>query len=329
MKGILYCQGEFAVDLNFTKLIVTIKLEKDVADSYPLFNLRAEFEDAFRLEVNCHSSRCDGCSRLGECPYWQTFSQTISPDPSAVRRHQKPPYPFVFDFPLLPPVPNRGKTLEIGVTLVGSATNYYEYYLAALRRLFRLNTPHKPVFAALLKVESSLYRGDRVLLMAENGDIYPDRLSVLSSAELLKTCDLPQDKVAISIVTPMRIMQDGRPLRDLSFSSFIRALLRRISSLAYYYGGVELELDYKWLARRSTLVECGEADFHWVDWNGRPGSCRMCGIVGRGMFNGDMVDFYPALLLGEYFHLGKGASFGLGQYRIERQPMPCKSATKG
>ncbi|WP_369412250.1 CRISPR system precrRNA processing endoribonuclease RAMP protein Cas6 [Geotalea toluenoxydans] len=35
---------------------------------------------------------------------------------------------------------------------------------------------------------------------------------------------------------------------------------------------------------------------------------------GRTAFSGDMDIFYPFLLLGQYFNIGKGASFGRGRY---------------
>ena len=66
----------------------------------------------------------------------------------------------------------------------------------------------------------------------------------------------------------MRIMAEGRPLREFSFSPFIRALFRRVSAMAYYYGGSEAELDFKWLAERSRSVACAEANFRWVEWGG-------------------------------------------------------------
>ena len=111
----------------------------------------------------------------------------------------------------------------------------------------------------------------------------------------------------------MRIMGERKPIREFSFSAFVRALFRRLSSLAYYYGGEEAELDYKWLAEQSRLVECVAADVCWVEWGN-----KWSGLIGTGTFAGDLSEYHPFLLAGECLHVGKGASFGLGRFLIDK-----------
>ncbi|MGQ9570948.1 MAG: CRISPR system precrRNA processing endoribonuclease RAMP protein Cas6 [Thermodesulfovibrionales bacterium] len=38
----------------------------------------------------------------------------------------------------------------------------------------------------------------------------------------------------------------------------------------------------------------------------------------RNPFEGDLTEFLPLILLGEYLHVGEGAVFGNGWYRIEK-----------
>ena len=40
------------------------------------------------------------------------------------------------------------------------------------------------------------------------------------------------------------------------------------------------------------------------------------GFIGTISFKGDFKEFVPFILLGEYIHVGKGTSFGLGKYEI-------------
>ncbi len=43
---------------------------------------------------------------------------------------------------------------------------------------------------------------------------------------------------------------------------------------------------------------------------------KMRGFLGEITFKGDLEKFLPFIMLGEYIHVGKGTSFGLGKYEI-------------
>ena len=69
------------------------------------------------------------------------------------------------------------------------------------------------------------------------------------------------------------------------------------------------------------MIEVAENNFHWIDQQKSNGAERLSGIVGSGYLEGRLdAEFQTFLLLGEYFHVGKGAAFGLGRYRIEKGP---------
>ncbi len=40
------------------------------------------------------------------------------------------------------------------------------------------------------------------------------------------------------------------------------------------------------------------------------------GVTGTISYEGDITDFVLLLRLGEYMHVGKGTSFGLGKYEV-------------
>jgi CRISPR/Cas system endoribonuclease Cas6 (RAMP superfamily) len=41
------------------------------------------------------------------------------------------------------------------------------------------------------------------------------------------------------------------------------------------------------------------------------------GLVGAATYAGDLAPFWPYLVFGQWAHVGKGTTFGLGSYRIE------------
>jgi hypothetical protein len=304
------------MDFVFAKLIFTLRLENDVSDPYALFRIRSDFMKAFRETVCCRDGSCESCAERFNCPYHHTFSQALSEDWTAVKRHQKPSLPFVFDLPLLAGLPKAGQKIEIGLILAGSAINFVREYLAAVVLLFK-PAGYRKTSASIELVESVTCTDFRNLIMENGGDPALDEVSTISARDLIEMKTLDPRRIRIAIDSPMRLMQDGKPLREFSFPSFVRPLLRRISSLAFYYYGNGLEVDYKWLSAASDSVVLAENGFRWTDWYRDRQGDRVGGIIGRGVCEGDLADFHPFLLLGEYFHVGKGSPFGLGRYRID------------
>ena len=132
--------------------------------------------------------------------------------------------------------------------------------------------------------------------------------------------DLTPITLHLSFLTPARLKFDGRLSPELEFHILIRNLLRRISLLSYFHCGEELDLDFKGLIERSKSIKVKEENLSWFDWerysNRQETRMMMGGIIGSVTFEGDLEPFLPFLLLGEYIHVGKGTSFGLGKYEI-------------
>jgi len=291
------------VELHYVRLFFTFTLNADLMDPHALFACRCDFDAAFRKTLSCRRLDCSGCLSSGSCPYPANFGQIIARDPEAVRRHQKPPLPFVFQFPVLPPIPNRGRTLECALTLLGSAVQEAGRYVAAARLLL------EGMQASIVKVEAGCPGGGRAPVAAGATPALP----LLSALDPTLSGPLAPDSAALSLVTPLKLMHEGRLLKQFTFSQFARALMRRVSSLAYYYEGAEPSLDYRWLSLQSEAVETVSSDCRFVSWGGRP-----AGIIGTARFEGDLEPFHLLLQLGQATQLGKGASFGFGSYRIER-----------
>ena len=306
------------MEFTFVKLVFTLRLEEDTANPLVLFGLRGGFEPAFREEVGCARADCADCPSAPACPYHRIFARALSSDPAALRRFQKPSLPFVFDIPRLPPSPNRGAVLELGLTLLGEAAQHVPTCVGTLRRLTRPGATPARLPVRIEQVESVAAGGTHHSLQEGDGALSLEGMGVLSLGGLVRGAVVTPRTLDITFVTPLRLVHEGRPLLHVSFSAFARALMRRVSSLAYYYGGVELDHDYAWLARESELIESDTTGLQWVDWGRTSPGGRVGGLVGRAFFTGDMTDFHPFLLLGEHIHLGKGAAYGLGAYRIEK-----------
>lgn len=300
------------MDFLLVKLILTLRLESGSLEPHLLHCLKKPFEESFRKIACLGRGNCDCCRDELSCPYRDLFGQELARDPEVIRRHQKPPLPFAFHLPVLAAPLKRGDEFELGLVLAGRATGFVEEFCKAMELLFTSASPGNMPAAALIRVESAGCSGFRSLVFREKGAHDPTGLCTISLDDLLAMNTLAADRISLRILTPLRNLHEGRVVTAFSFSSFIRPLLRRISSLSRYYYGNSLTMDYKRLAAQSESIEIREGNFHWVQRTNESPE----GIMGSGTLHGPLTDFHPALLLGEYLHCGKGAAYGLGRFEI-------------
>jgi hypothetical protein len=112
------------------------------------------------------------------------------------------------------------------------------------------------------------------------------------------------------------------------FHVVFRTLLRRVSSLSYFYAGQPWDVDYRGWIEQAKQVDVAEAQISWQNWERYSTRQRqrmnLGGVVGSVTYRSDasngldmgLTPFLPLLRLGELIHVGKGAVFGNGQYEV-------------
>jgi len=100
------------------------------------------------------------------------------------------------------------------------------------------------------------------------------------------------------------------------------ALLRRVAALSEMQLRRPLAVDFAALAAAAQRIETRN-ELHWRDWTRRSARQQQAmtvgGAVGRLTLHGDDTDlrvWWLLLHLGQWLHVGKLASFGLGGYRL-------------
>ncbi|MCR4403166.1 MAG: CRISPR system precrRNA processing endoribonuclease RAMP protein Cas6 [Firmicutes bacterium] len=149
------------------------------------------------------------------------------------------------------------------------------------------------------------------------------------SCESDPSCAPPRVTVVFRTMTRLKF-QGGLEDRP-EFHVLMRSLLRRASSLLYFHHGTRLDMDFRGFIARAELVELAAQDARWVDWerysSRQDTRMKLGGLVGTATYefcDADLAEFFlPWLILGEYIHVGKGCTFGLGL--ISLQP-GCKRA---
>jgi hypothetical protein len=296
------------MDFNLINLAITVRTDDAFQLSLRLPLLGNEFADACRNISNCHWSErvCDSCSRQDSCAWNLVFGQKLSSDPSALKRFQKPPLPFMFTFPSRHDLTDRATEIECGLVVIGHAIPYLDLLLDGFKAILF------PLAAELLLVGTRDYQGIVNPLGDISGITCPENLVVLSCQDLLENRIWTDTTLRIQLLSPLRLFEDGHLLHNFYFSRFAKSLLRRVSSLAYYYGRYEFACDYKELSRLADAVIC--TDNHFILRTDR--DKRMAGLVGYGSFRGDVRGLLPFLVAGLYVHTGKGSSFGMGAYEL-------------
>ena len=279
---------------SHARLLFPLTVEK-YRDPHLLFVIkglfRQSFDDALRSRPDPFALRL-------------FFGQELASDPSALRRFQKPPLPFAFQIPLLAADRRNPVHAALSMSLAGSALNHVPTVIAAVRTsLERIATSASARLVAG-KCRSLGEDGTHVPL-SDDGE----GLVVLEETPYRP----PGDLVTIALTSPLQITSGGRTLREPAFSEIIRPLMRRVSSLAYYYAGLELSHDFRWLSEISRQVETVEAT---LTISGNPALGR--GVTGEITFAGVAEEFIPFLFMGERFNLGKGAAYGGGSFTINK-----------
>lgn len=300
------------MELNLVKLKMSIRTSNGAALRRWLTRAGEAYAETCKHQFCPFSgAQCPECSRSKTCDWQSVFGQRLSVDPEALRNHQKPPLPFVFTFPV-PDAPDDGSgMMECGLVVVGRAITCCDMLLRGFSSL--LKAEHHPARATLLHTVSLDYRKNCYPLGNGAGITHPENLVVMSAEDIIAGYPADCRALTVRLLSPLRLISQGRTVSYFDFSLFARSIMRRISSLAYYYGDYTFDSDYKALSNLAHAVRCLEARFSTIG-NKRESTS---GISGSGCFCGELGDLLPFLTLGTYLHVGKNASFGMGAYDLD------------
>jgi len=308
------------MEFNYVRLRLTVATDHPHGLIKRWYGCAPAFSTAVRNRA-CLSGNtvCAACRVSATCAYHTIFGQDLTPDPVALKRFQKPPLPFVFTFPA---AGHAERKQRCDLVLVGSAINHLRLFVDAFGDMLAHfgdeadDAPHRLVCIESLDYDGAAHQLSDGGQLAHAGDV-----AVLDAAELLRSRARPPGRFGIALVTPVRLVGDGKVLRDFDVSRFLRTLLRRVSAMAYYYCGWEMDLDFRRCAVGAGEVVALSHQFRFVAAHEQ---FATSGVAGSGVFSGCPEELWPFLLMGELLHVGKGASFGMGCYSVVGMEYPEK-----
>ena len=213
---------------------------------------------------------------------------------------------------LRPPPPGRervlprGRSIELGVVLLGSAAADAARVVLALERM----------------AHAGLGRGRGRLAL---GSVY----SETEPAARLRPPELAVDPLAVEVAarTPLRLLRKHSQVSNPDFTDLLGAAIFRVASVAAYHGQGVVDLSMEEVRALAQGVSCEEA--RWEPFSVDRYSSRqdqhhpMEGVLGRARFVGPIRPFLCVLEEAGRLGVGKSPSFGFGLLEVSAKPRGC------
>ena len=313
---------------NFTLSLFSFVLKADSDLQLPVYKgstLRGGFGHAFRRACcTVRKKDCADCIFKNQCAYSWVFETPVPDGAEMLRKYTSAPHPFVLE----PPDEERrtyqpGDTLSFRLVLIGRATDYLPYFIYSFHQLGKIGIGKdrgKFEIEQVIQEDIPARESLKGKVVFESGEKTLFATTPPKAWKEIVESDVPA-RIRIRFLTPTRIKYKGHLTKDLEFHVLFRSMLRRISLLSYFHCGQRLDDSrFRQLIDRAREITIQDQALHWYDWNrwsNRQGTrMKMGGFMGEITYEGDFEPFWPYIRLGEYVHVGKGSSFGLGRYEV-------------
>lgn len=293
---------------------------------YPGAMLRGAWGHALRqLACSTGRSECSGCPVREHCRYTALFEPL--PETAQGTARDIPP-PYIVEAALARPRRlTQGEHWHFEMVLFGVALAelpliIWAWQVAACTGLGDQQSPMR-----LMKVEYEAAPGSWQPVWEPAGAVLartpskPPRVSPHSPS--LSLMQAPQHleqapgSVVMTLITPSRIQHQGRICSppQLTAEILLTSLWRKIE--LYLRHHVKVDMPEPPLMEHIRLQSLSLSRQRWERHSRRQQTAmRLDGMLGALQLHGPLDDWWPWLWLGEYTHLGKNSSFGLGQYKL-------------
>jgi hypothetical protein len=263
--------------------------------------------------------RCEGCLLEATCPYPLLFETPGVAVGEGRARFANAPHPFVLRADWGGPRQlGEGEGFEVGITLFGRVNSLLPYVVHAMDVAGARGVGRgRGKFEVEALWQEHPAPGEWAAIYTAAGG----RLAQLDAR--IPAVPEPLMEAHIELVTPLRLKRLGRLVgpAELDTRQFLTALVRRLESLSQYYGRPFEPPHHAWIAEVASNIELVSRELRWADWtrysSRQHTRMEMGGLIGRVTLRGSGLGAaWPLVFLGQWAHVGKGTSMGLGQYRL-------------
>ncbi len=299
--------------LSYISLLIAYRSPKNI--ELPVFQgstIRGVFGKALKSAFCVmHHRDCEKCLVKDSCGYFDIFESIDGKSSLKLKGMEKKPHPYI----LIPPEKNiylKDEIFYFRMTLLGNDLNRIPYLLYAFEKMGNLGFGKSREKLELFMVKDGV--SGKVIM--ENGVYYKENLSLNQLHRLNeREGDYLSNSLLLRWMTPVKLVRDGKVVRQLDSVNFQRAIYRRFTMVHRIYGILD-ESDLEDLS----LLEIVPLDSNFKEWNRysnrQKRKVKMEGISG-------MLRVFPKtrknlelLTTLRILHLGKATAFGLGRYKL-------------
>jgi CRISPR/Cas system endoribonuclease Cas6 (RAMP superfamily) len=316
---------------QFARYLIQLQAKEQILmPPYSGSTLRGGFGAAFKKLVcvtevaRLREAECQDCTLNKVCPYPSLFETAPSVDAQQLRAYSDVPRPFIIEPLGTSGVYQVGDEMEFRLTLIGSAIDYLPYFVVAFRELGEMGIGKGRGKYTLTQIWLEPANEEPILVYSWEDEMMQNcsyRMTFMDAEDRAET--FPTDQITIRFLTPTRLTHNGRLDDCPEFHVLMGRLLGRISSLSYFHCKEPLQLDFKGLLVDASDIQIVNHQLKWHDWerysSRQDARMKFGGILGEVTYSGDLKQFAPYLALGEWVHVGKNCTFGLGKYEIIRE----------
>lgn len=294
--------------------------------------LRGQFGAALR-NVACMTRQptCPGCPLIQTCPYTRIFEAPPPPKGShALQDFSQIPNPYIIE----PPAPgarvlDADDDFTFHLVLIGHAIDQLPLIIFALQRALAQGLTRQRVPTDLLQVDwldelsipHPVWSIEHPTLLAHPTTITAHN----SAADDANNTAKNTTEITLQIHTPLRLQHQGKPLGigQLTPRTLVAAIARRVALLMEFHAS---QSNWGEAAKRITHLSETLTDtqnLHWFDWtrysSRQQQEMTLGGVLGTWTLHGahdTLPEIWPWLWLGQWLHVGKNASMGLGGYTL-------------
>jgi len=278
--------------------------------------LRGAFGRALRKAVCVtRGDDCKSCLLYRQCSYPKIF-ETPPPSQSQFQNFSQIPNAFIIE---PPPLGKRwlqpGEGFSFNMILIGKAVVDLPIIIHAWQKALKagLGAEHAAVeldsvvFEPGQAVEQTLYPIGQEQMLVPAPHFSPPALTETQS-------------LALQILTPLRIQQQGRVLsQDMTAKDFLNALVRRYYLLAEFHSDHYQPPDFRQLSEQATAIRI-DHQINWCEWerysHRQKQAMTFGGVIGTLWLEGELTPFLSLLQIGQWLHVGNKTTFGMGRYQL-------------